>query len=310
MLASGRERKSRDRGRERVVLMRKGVSSFQAVPPSEWPLPKSIKHCSACASSNWLNTLTNCGFCGRVCCTKCLKERMLIPGSQWPEFLHVCSICCNSIAAYYRQCEEALLPQIELESQITALGRAYQEAKDEVRRVNAVNSQLLEEQAELKNTIRRIATEERKDDKNSFSSKAQPQPNSDKGVSAAPSPIAVEEPACQDESIEKREFQLELQTKALRIAQLAVSAEATRIVQQRCSFENLEKRLMRDLSMQLCALYEVERDQLEECCLCMIRDFQIKVSEFLNIASKPGLQTKALTECGEDTTEVSGSTVQ
>ena len=270
---------------------------FKAVPQSHWPLASSAHKCVLCGKSFGLfQVAENCRGCGRVCCSSCLAERLVLPGQPGTAPVPVCSTCAKSISRTYEEAEMAMQRCQLLEEILNEQALQAEKLRSDLREQQEENKLLHHEKERLKATIARMEIE---------AEVAAAQAEAAATAAAAASPVTAASPtiatspaaspaksdtegnafddgcaateeglAAMEERLNKKKRQLDLREATLKDALKKVSADAAKNADQRVTLQEREKQLTAFLTGKFTALFEEERQRMEDLCTEAVTDVQ------------------------------------
>ncbi|KPA75828.1 hypothetical protein ABB37_08343 [Leptomonas pyrrhocoris] len=263
---------------------------FQAVPQSHWPLTSSAHKCVVCGKTFGLfQTAENCRGCGRVCCSSCLSDHLVLPGQPGTAPVPVCQICADSITRTYEEAEMTMQRCQLLEEIVNEQALQAEKTRSDLREQQEENKLLRHEKEQLKATIARMEIE---------AEVAAAKVEATTRATAASTPPAVASPtaspvkpdsdtnalgdgalsegslAAMEEKLNKKKRQLDMREATLKDALKKVSADAAKNADQRAALQEQEKQLTALVTSKFTALFEEERQRLEDMSTDAVTDMQ------------------------------------
>jgi hypothetical protein len=267
---------------------------FKAVPQSHWPIASTAHKCVLCGKSFGLfQVADNCHGCGRVCCTSCLSDHLVLPGQPGTAPVPVCPVCAKSITRTHEEAEMAMQRCQLLEEILSEQALQAEKMRSDLREQQEENKLLQHEKERLKATIARMEIEAEVAAAaatasasaaavsptaalpTSATSPAVSPANTYDEVSTLEDGIPTEQRlAMMEEKLNKKKRQLDVREATLKDALKKVSADAAKNADQRVALQEQEKQLTTLLTAKFTALFEGERQRLEDICTEAVTDVQ------------------------------------
>ncbi|KPI86358.1 hypothetical protein ABL78_4584 [Leptomonas seymouri] len=295
--------------------MQKDNDSFTAVPQSHWTLASSATKCIVCGKAFGLfHVAENCQGCGRVCCSNCLSDHVVLPGQPGTAPVPVCPICAKSIARTHEVAEMATERCRLLEEIINELALQAEKTRSDLREQQEENKLLQHEKERLKATITRMEIEAEvavakaqttsaavttaappvaaSSPKTSTSLTASPvMPDSEANTLSGGAP-SEESIAVMEEKLNRKKRQLDMREATLKEALKKVSADATKNADQRAALQEQEKQLAAVVTARFMAVFEEERQRLEDVCADTMTDMQNTFAAWMGQQQDDALESR------------------
>ncbi|CUG91373.1 Hypothetical protein, putative, partial [Bodo saltans] len=231
------------------------VQGFSPVPQSQWPDASKAKNCQmdACRKSfGLMGKGSNCYGCGRVCCSACLSQSMVIPGFVTSPSRPVCSYCAVAIAqAWEEQSNAAMRCRVlqhiltEQTSQLEELTQKSSSLRDEneallgVKRKLEVDIELLkmESSTSMRSHNNEASPPQLQRSASMITKFASPTTTTGSSVDASASP----------QDLAKKKTQLDIREASLNEAKKKIAADNAKLVKERERVAEEESWILQEL---------------------------------------------------------------